>query len=132
MEPDFRFYLLYDKIYREDILRHVYDLGRSNKGAPRVDGITFEMIEANGLEEWLSDIRKNLIEKTYRPAPVRAGDDPKARWRREAARDSDDSGPGGANCGQVGLGADLGSGVGTECLRLPAATECAGCYSESR
>ena len=41
---------------------------RSNKGAPGVDGVTFEMIEAAGLEEWLSDIRKDLIEKTYRPA----------------------------------------------------------------
>jgi RNA-directed DNA polymerase len=70
-EPDYRFYLLYDKIYREDILRHAYDLMRANKGAPGVDGITFEMVEAAGLEEWLSDIRKDLIEKTYRPAPVR-------------------------------------------------------------
>src|SRR6476660_8682402 len=70
-EPDFRFYLLYDKIYREDILRHAYDLMRANEGAPGVEGVTFEMIEAAGLEEWLSDIRKDLIEKTYRPAPVR-------------------------------------------------------------
>ena len=70
-EPDYRFYLLYDKIYREDILHHAYDLMRANKGAPGVDGVTFEMIEAAGLEEWLSDIRKDLIEKTYRPAPVR-------------------------------------------------------------
>ena len=70
-ESDYRFYLLYDKIYREDILRHAYELMRSNKGAPGVDGVTFEMIEAAGLEEWLSDIRKDLIEKTYIPAPVR-------------------------------------------------------------
>ena len=46
-----------------DILRHAYDLMRSNKGAPGVDGVTFGMIEAAGLEEWLSDIRKDLIEK---------------------------------------------------------------------
>ncbi len=70
-EPDFRFYLLYDKICREDILRHAYDLMRSNKGAPGVDGVSFAMIEAAGLEEWLSGIRKDLIEKTYKPAPVR-------------------------------------------------------------
>jgi len=70
-EPDYRFYLLYDKIYREDMLRHAYGLMRSNEGAPGVDGVTFEMIEAAGLEKWLSDIRKDLIEKTYRPAPVR-------------------------------------------------------------
>jgi RNA-directed DNA polymerase len=70
-EPDFHFYLLYDKICREDILHHAYDLMRSNKGAPGVDGVSFAMIEAAGLEEWLSDIRKDLIEKTYKPAPVR-------------------------------------------------------------
>jgi len=70
-EPDSRFYLLYDKVYREDILRHAYDLMRANNGAPGVDGVTFEKVEADGLEEWLNGIRKDLIEKTYRPAPVR-------------------------------------------------------------
>jgi RNA-directed DNA polymerase len=70
-EPDFRFYLLYDKIYREDILRHAYDLMRSNNGAPGVDEMTFALIEAQGLEDWLSGIRKELMERTYRPAPVR-------------------------------------------------------------
>src|SRR5215212_3752495 len=70
-EPAFRFYLLYDKICREDILRHAYDLARANRGAPGVDGVTFAMIEAAGREEWLAAIRKDLVAKTYRPQPVR-------------------------------------------------------------
>src|SRR6187399_628659 len=70
-EPSFRFYLLHDKIGREDILRHAYDLARTNKGAPGVDGVTFAMVEAGGREEWLAAIRKDLVAKTYRPAPVR-------------------------------------------------------------
>ena len=70
-EPAFRFYLLYDKIYREDILRHAYALARANAGAPGVDGKTFAAIEASGLEAWLSGLREELISKTYRPDPVR-------------------------------------------------------------
>jgi RNA-directed DNA polymerase len=70
-EPTFRFYLLYDKIHRDDFLRHAYALARANGGAPGVDGVSFAMIEAAGLEEWLAGIRKDLVAKTYRPAPVR-------------------------------------------------------------
>ena len=55
-EPTFRFYLLYDKIYREDILRHAYELARANAGAAGVDGMTFARIETLGLEAWLADL----------------------------------------------------------------------------
>jgi RNA-directed DNA polymerase len=70
-EPAFRFYLLYDKIHREDILRHAYALSRAKAGAPGVDGKTFAAIEASGLEAWLAGLREELISKTYRPDPVR-------------------------------------------------------------
>jgi RNA-directed DNA polymerase len=70
-EPAFRFYLLYDKICRDDILEHAYALARTNGGTPGVDGESFAAIEAAGLEEWLAGIRKDLVAKRYRPAPVR-------------------------------------------------------------
>jgi RNA-directed DNA polymerase len=70
-EPAFRFYVLYDKICREDILSHAYKLARTNAGAPGVDGITFEQIDASGLEAWLAGLRDELVTKTYRPDPVR-------------------------------------------------------------
>jgi hypothetical protein len=62
-EPTFRFYLLYDKICREDILDHAYRLARANAGAPGVDGMTFARIEEQGLEAWLAGLRAELISK---------------------------------------------------------------------
>ena len=70
-EPAFRFYVLYDKICREDILLHAYRLARANAGAPGVDGITFAQVEDEGLEAWLAGLREELVSKTYRPDPVR-------------------------------------------------------------
>src|SRR2546430_11839186 len=72
-EPVFRFYVLYDKICREDILRHAYGLARANAGAPGVDGVTFALIEEQGLEAWLAGLREGLGAKTHRPDPVRRG-----------------------------------------------------------
>jgi RNA-directed DNA polymerase len=70
-EPDYRFYLLYDKIYREDILAHAYELAKSNRGAPGVDGQTFAGIESQGQEEWLNGLRQELRARSYQPQAVR-------------------------------------------------------------
>ncbi len=70
-EPGYRFYMLYDKIYREDILSHAYELARANQGAPGVDGQSFADIESRGLGEWLTGIGQELRNRTYQPQPVR-------------------------------------------------------------
>lgn len=69
-EPDYRFYLLYDKMYREDILLYAYRLAKANRGAAGVDGVTFDQIESQGAEKWLSGIRDELRTKTHKPHPV--------------------------------------------------------------
>ena len=54
-----------------DVLCHAYRLARENAGAPGVDGVTFEQIEAQGVDAWLASLREELVSKTYRPVPVR-------------------------------------------------------------
>ncbi len=70
-EPEFRFYLLYDKIYRKDILEFAYRSCKANKGAAGVDGVKFEAIEAYGEDRWLGELAERLKKKDYRPEAVK-------------------------------------------------------------
>jgi retron-type reverse transcriptase len=80
-EAGYRFYALYDKISREDILVHAYAQCRSNKGAPGVDGQEFADIEAYGVQRWLGELALALRQETYRPAPIRRVFIPKANGK---------------------------------------------------
>ena len=78
-EPAYRFYALYDKVWRADTLMFAYRLVRANKGSPGVDGMDFEDIEQKtGIETFLSELAQDLKGRTYHPSPVRRVMIPKA------------------------------------------------------
>ena len=77
-EAKFRFYLLYDKLYRADVLEYAYRSCKANKGAAGVDSQRFEDIEAYGEERWLLELAQELRERTYQPQAVKRVWIPKA------------------------------------------------------
>lgn len=72
-EPAFRFYALYDRIGRPDVLRAAWDLVAANKGAPGVDGLSIEQVlkTDHGVSGFLGEIERSLRDRTYRPQPVK-------------------------------------------------------------
>ena len=70
-EPTFRFYLLYDKVHRADLLDHAWALVRANGGAAGIDGVTIAAVEAGGVAPFLARLAEELRTHTYRPDPVR-------------------------------------------------------------
>jgi RNA-directed DNA polymerase len=69
-EPTYRFYSLWDKICRPDVMEEAYQRCRENDGSPGVDGITFKQIETEGQQQWLESVRQELKDGTYRPKPL--------------------------------------------------------------
>src|SRR5262245_66522521 len=69
--PDFRFYAVYDKVYRKDVLAYAYERCEANGGAAGVDEQTFEDIKQYGVERWLDELAQELKSRTYQPQHVR-------------------------------------------------------------
>ncbi len=69
-QPSYRFHQLYDKVWREDILRFAYQRCRANKGAAGVDGQSFDQIEEYGRDRWLGELTQDLRHKGYRPDAI--------------------------------------------------------------
>jgi RNA-directed DNA polymerase len=83
-EPTTRFYALWDKIYRNDVIEEAYRRCRENDGTAGVDGITFEKIETEGRKQWLEMIGQELRDGSYRPQPLLRVWIPKSNGGRRA------------------------------------------------
>ena len=118
-EAGYRFYALYDKISREDILAHAYAQCRSNKGAPGVDGQNFADVEAYGVRRWLGELALALRQETYRPDPIRRVFIPKANGKLRPLGIYDRAGSGLHDSSDAGAGTDLRSRPSTRTVRVP-------------
>ena len=76
-EPTWRFWGLYVHVCKRETLQEAYRLARANDGAPGIDGVTFAAVETEGVEEFLNQLRKELVERTYRPQAARRVEIPK-------------------------------------------------------
>src|SRR3977135_1074295 len=119
-EAGYRFYALYDKISREDILAYAFAQCRSNKGARGVDGQDFADIETYGVERWLGELALALREESYQPDPIRRVFIPKANGKLRPDR----AGSGLHDSSDAGAGADLRSRPSPRTVRVPSWEKC--------
>ena len=117
-EPAFRFYVLYDKICREDILRHAYGLARANAGAPGVDGVSFAADRGAGPGGMAGGLARGPGREDVPARSGAAGDDPETGRRRATARHSDHPGSGGPDRRQDRAGTDLRGRLRGQCVWL--------------
>ena len=118
--PSFRFYALYDKVYRKDILTYAYECCKANGGAAGVDGQRFEDIEAYGVERWLDELAQELKSRTYQPLPVRRVYIPKPDGEAAAVRSARYPGSDGGNGGSFGSRTDFRGRSAAGTVRLSA------------
>ena len=84
-EPSWRFWGLYVHVCKRETLAEAYRLAKENDGAPGIDGVTFEAIEAEGVERFLEPLREELVQRTYRPLAGSEGEDTEGKWRYPAS-----------------------------------------------
>jgi RNA-directed DNA polymerase len=80
-EPAWRFWGLYVHICKRETLREAYRMAKANDGAPGIDGVTFQAVEAEGVEPFLERLREELIQRTYRPQRARKVEIPKGNGK---------------------------------------------------
>jgi hypothetical protein len=100
--PDFRFYALYDKVYRRDVLAYAYERCKAKGGAAGGDHQTFEDIEQYGAERWLDELAQELKKPNLSTVTCAAGLYTQAGWEAETVRNTNNPGSGSANGGSAG------------------------------
>jgi hypothetical protein len=129
-EPKRRFYRLYDKLFREDVLWVAWEQVRRNRGAPGVDGVSIEAIEEAGVAEFLAalaeDLRQGRSPRGHPPAAGATSGDSESAGQSSAARHPHRARPGSAGRRQAGPGADLRGGLRGTLLRVPSGGRAAG------
>ena len=119
-EPSWRFWGLYGHVCKRETLRAAYEMAKQNDGAPGTDGVTFEAIEADGVELFLDQLREELVQRCYRPQRPRKVGIPKEGGKVRPAFDSVYPRPGGPGCAQTHSGTDFRGRLPTGVVRLPA------------